>query len=165
MPEFEPFAVEDFEWKSGAEAEEENDEVENEKPMRDLKRKPDRLAELAYEILCRAKHDFVKALVIVSSIEKVRAFYDALRDALADETTHVLGLQDLGYIDSGGNSLNLPPAEFLDAWKAKPRGVLISAQMLLEGFDDPLIIFSTFSNTKHILKLLVLCRQEALRDS
>src|SRR5262249_43219890 len=114
MPEFESFPVQDFEWE------------------------PEAVAELAAQILGRAEHDFVNTLATGSTTEKVRGFYHAVRDALAGEPTHVLGLQDLGYIDSGGNSLNLPPAEFLDAWKAKPRGILISAQMLLEGFDDPL---------------------------
>lgn len=112
-PTFEDFPVQDFEW--------------NEKQIRDL----------ADIVITRAADDYTKTLVIVRRIEQVEIFWRALRDRLLQEPDHPLDPDDLGYVHSRGNSVGVDTDAFLDASAARPRGVLVSAQMLLEGFDDP----------------------------
>lgn len=116
-PTFEDFPVQDFDW--------------SERQIRDL-------ADL---VITRAAEDYTKTLVIVKRIEQVEVFWRALRNRLMEEPEHPLDLDDLGYVHSRGNSLGMDTdtESFLDASAARPRGVLVSAQMLLEGFDDPSI--------------------------
>ena len=39
----------------------------------------------------------------------------------------------------GGNSLGLDNEVFLERFRDKPNGIIVSAQILLEGYDDPAI--------------------------
>lgn len=111
MPKFEDFPVADFEWNE--------EQVER----------------LAKHVLKDSQDRYTKTLVIAPRIERIHEFYEALVRALPPD--HPLELEDLGYIHSEGNSLNLPDQEFLARFASKTRGVIVSAQMLLEGFDDP----------------------------
>jgi superfamily II DNA or RNA helicase len=111
MPVFEDFPVADFEWN------------------------PEQVKRLAEHVLKESRDRYTKTLVIAPRIDRIHEFYDALIQALPVD--HPLELEDIGYIHSEGNSLNLPDQEFLARFSAKTRGVIVSAQMLLEGFDDP----------------------------
>ncbi|KGG86698.1 DEAD/DEAH box helicase [Comamonas thiooxydans] len=113
IPSFEDFPVEDFSWKSA--------QVER----------------LATHVLQESKDRFTKTLVIAPRIERIHEFYSALVASL--DLDHPLELDDIGFIHSEGNSLRIPNNEFLAIFSAKPRGIVVSAQMLLEGFDDPAI--------------------------
>jgi hypothetical protein len=42
----------------------------------------------------------------------------------------------VGYVVAGRNSHGVATDEFLDLFRGKGRAILVSAQMLLEGFDD-----------------------------
>jgi hypothetical protein len=72
-------------------------------------------------------------------VEKVEEFYTALVDAVAGWGGHVLDPDDVGFVVAGRNSHGLETDEFLDLFRGKDRAILVSAQMLLEGFDDPVI--------------------------
>lgn len=115
IPEFLDFPVEDFEW--GAE------EVD----------------QLAEEVIERARGPFTKTLVLAPRIARVEEFYGALLKALASAGGHPLDADDIGYIHSDRTSLDIDSEAFLSLFATKPRGIIVSAQMLLEGFDDPAI--------------------------
>lgn len=113
MPEFQDFPVNDFEW--------------TEEQVRDL----------ADYVIDRAEGEFTKVLVLAPRIDRVEEFHDALAEALAEAQGHPLDPDDIGFIHGGGNSLRIDNDDFLDIFAKKPRAILVSAQILLEGFDDP----------------------------
>lgn len=114
-PEFLDFPVDDFEW--------------SESPVRDL----------ADYVIDRCEDEFTKVLVLAPRIERVEEFYNALVDALAQVQGHPLDPDDIGFIHGTRNSLRIGNDDFLDIFAEKPRAILVSAQLLLEGFDDPAI--------------------------
>ncbi|MDB5875376.1 MAG: putative helicase, ATP-dependent [Ramlibacter sp.] len=113
IPQFEDFPVDDFAWKPG------------------------QVDRLAARVIAEAEDRFTKTLVIAPRIERIHEFYAALIKALPDD--HPLEAEDVGFIHSEGNSLNIPNGQFLEVFATKPRGIVVSAQLLLEGFDDPAI--------------------------
>jgi superfamily II DNA or RNA helicase len=123
IPHFEDFSVSDFDW--------------SESSVRDL----------ADKVIARSAENYTKVLVLAPRINRVEEFYKALQDRLADESNHPLSEEDVGFMHSNGNSLRLLDAdgrmaratteEFIDHFAQKPRAIIVSAQMLLEGFDDP----------------------------
>ena len=113
IPKFEDFPVQDFTWQ------------------------PSQVTGLAAHVIEESADRFTKTLVIAPRIERIHEFYAALVRDLPDD--HPLGIEDVGFIHSEGNSLNLPNDTFLEIFAAKPRGIVVSAQLLLEGFDDPAI--------------------------
>lgn len=113
LPDFEDFPVPDFDWS------------------------PKTIADLADRIIERARGDFTKTLVIAPRIDRVVEFYDALRERLNQEAGHPLDIDDIGFIHGSGNSLHVDNEHFLDRFAKKPRAIYVSAQLLLEGFDDP----------------------------
>jgi superfamily II DNA or RNA helicase len=117
MPEFKPFPVQDFDW--------------SESQVRDL----------ADYVIDGAEGEFTKTLVLAPRIDRVEEFYEALVKAhsVAQADGHPLDATDIGFIHGGGNSLHIDNDDFLDIFAEKPRAILISAQLLLEGFDDPAI--------------------------
>lgn len=115
MPEFLDFPVDDFEWDA-----------------EDVKT-------LAEDIVSRARNQFTKTLVLAPRIARVEEFYTALLDAWLEHDGHPLDSNDIGYIHSARNSLGIEADDFLSVFADKPRAILVSAQMLLEGFDDPTI--------------------------
>jgi superfamily II DNA or RNA helicase len=122
-PKFEDFRVSDFEW--------------SEQSMRDL----------ADKIISRAVDDYVKVLVLVSRVQRVEEFYSALQNRLSIENNHPLSEDDIGFVHGAGNSLRVAGEsgevgkattdEFIEHFAGKPRAIIVSAQILLEGFDDP----------------------------
>jgi hypothetical protein len=77
--------------------------------------------------------------VLAPRIDKVEEFYKALVECLVKEANHPLTVEDIGFIHNRANSLGVENDEFLAYFANKPRGIIVSAQLLLEGFDDPAI--------------------------
>ena len=123
IPEFEDFDVPDFQW--------------TEQTVRDL----------ADKVIARCAEDYVKVLVLAPTVNRVEEFHKALVDRLNSEPNHPLSEEDIGFVHGTGNSLMLRDAsgkevrastdEFIEHFMAKPAAIIVSAQILLEGFDDP----------------------------
>lgn len=125
-PKFLDFPVENFDWS------------------------PEDIDDLADYIVDRTSTDFTKVLVLAPRIDRVEEFYMALLDRLPDD--HPLEVEDIGFVHGAANSLGIDNEDFLARFGNKPRAVLISAQLLLEGFDDPSInaVVLTYPSTSVI---------------
>jgi superfamily II DNA or RNA helicase len=129
LPTFQEFRVPDFTWS------------------------PEGINALADEIIERAATDFIKTLVLAPRIDRVTEFYDALRSRLssrlAENADHPLTDDDIGFVHGTGNSLSIAKEQFLATFRAKPRAICVSAQLLLEGFDDPSVntVVITYKST------------------
>jgi superfamily II DNA or RNA helicase len=110
-PQFLDFPVEDFDWS------------------------PKAVADLADYVIDSATAEFTKVLVLAPRIDRVEEFFRALESRLPLD--HPLECEDLGYVHGSGNSLGIDNEDFLARFWTKPRAILVSAQLLLEGFDDP----------------------------
>ena len=106
-------------------------------PVDDFQWLPQQLEDLADFVVDEAAGRFTKTLVMAPRIERVVEFYDAIVSALSRETGHPLGFDDVGYIHGQGNSYRCDNEEFLTIFSSKPRAIIVSAKLLLEGFDDP----------------------------
>jgi superfamily II DNA or RNA helicase len=131
IPQFLPFVVDNFEW---------DDE--------DI----DRLVDW---VLDETADRFRKVLVLAPQVSRVEEFYERLVRALRNEPAHPLVEDDIGYIHGTGNSHGVADEDFLERFEDKPRAILVSAQMLLEGFDDPSIdtVILTYS-TSSVIRLM-----------
>lgn len=111
---------------------------------------PEAIDDLADYIVDRTSTDFTKVLVLAPRIDRVEEFYMALLDRLPDE--HPLEIEDIGFVHGASNSLGIDNEDFLARFSNKPRAVLVSAQLLLEGFDDPSInaVVLTYPSTSVI---------------
>lgn len=138
LPQFEDFPVPDFDWSEAS------------------------VKDLADVVILKAANEYKKVLVLAPRINRVEDFYAALQDRLLAEAGHPLTEDDIGFVHSTGNSLtvhsdNGPRAasaeEFLAAFRDKPRAIIVSSQMLLEGFDDPEIntVVITYPSTSTIV--------------
>jgi superfamily II DNA or RNA helicase len=128
-PTFLDFPVEDFDWSSAA------------------------VADLADYVIDRASTEFTKTLVLAPRVDRVEEFYQALIDRLPED--HPIEVEDIGFVHGVGNSLGIGNEDFLARFASKPRAILISAQLLLEGFDDPGIntVVLTYPSTS-IIRLM-----------
>jgi superfamily II DNA or RNA helicase len=108
-------------------------------PVSDFDWSKEAVQDLADYVVEHSAQEFTKVLVLAPRVDRVEEFYDTLRVRLAEESDHPLDLDDLGYIHGGRNSLGVDNEDFLARFAAKPRAVVISAQLLLEGFDDPAV--------------------------
>lgn len=115
IPEFIPFEVPDFDWSAEG------------------------LNDLVDWLIDETSDRFRKVLIIAPRVDRVEEFYARFVERLQHERDHPLTLDDVGFIHGTRNSLGLPDEDFLERFEDKPRGLLVSAQMLLEGFDDPAI--------------------------
>jgi superfamily II DNA or RNA helicase len=115
IPQFIPFEVRDFDWS------------------------PDGLNDLVDWLIDETSDRFRKVLIIAPRVDRVEEFYARFVERLQHERDHPLSPDDVGFIHGTRNSLGLPDEDFLERFEDKPRGLLVSAQMLLEGFDDPAI--------------------------
>jgi superfamily II DNA or RNA helicase len=104
-------------------------------PVENFDWSPEAVDDLVDYIIDRTTSEFTKVLVLAPRVDRVEEFYRALLDRLPHD--HPLELEDLGYVHGTGNSLGIGNEDFLARFSNKPRAVLISAQLLLEGFDDP----------------------------
>lgn len=108
------------------------------------------LDDFAEYLLDRAEQEFVKALVVTTTVERVRALHAALERMLLDHSDHILGLEDIGWVHGSGSSTGATPEDFLDDFLGQARGILVATSSLLgEGFDDPGInaVVVTFPST------------------
>lgn len=128
VPTFEDFPVDDFEWH------------------------PDKVRDLADFVINEAHGRLTKVLVFAPRVDRVEEFYDALVQALSLHPDHPLDLDDIGYIYGARNSLHCDPDDFLTLFAEKPRAILVSAQVLLEGYDDPAIntVILTYSSKSKV---------------
>ncbi|WP_081063213.1 DEAD/DEAH box helicase [Burkholderia stagnalis] len=119
-------------------------------PVDDFDWSPETLDDLVDFIVDRTAADFTKALVLAPRIDRVEEFYDALVNRLPVD--HPLTAEDIGFVHGSGNSLGIDNEDFLARFANKPRAVLVSAQLLLEGFDDPTIntVVLTYPSTSVI---------------
>jgi superfamily II DNA or RNA helicase len=119
-------------------------------PVDDFNWSPEAIDDLVDDIVDRTTTDFTKVLVLAPRIDRVEEFYTALLNRLPDD--HPLEDADIGFVHGTGNSLGIDNEDFLARFSNKPRAVLISAQLLLEGFDDPSIntVVLTYPSTSVI---------------
>ncbi|MBB5747054.1 DEAD/DEAH box helicase [Brevundimonas variabilis] len=98
---------------------------------------------------------FTKTLVLVNRVDQLMRFHEAFQRRLSAEKDHSLTADDVGFIHGGGNSHGVSNEDFVDLFAGKPRALLISAQLLLEGFDDPAInaVVITYE-TNSVIKLM-----------
>ena len=140
-PEFIDFPVADFEWL--------DDQVE----------------QLASFIVEQAAERFNKTLVLAPRVERVEEFHDCLAAALSAARGHPLDPDDIGYIHGSGNSLHLDNDDFLDLFTEKPRAIIVSAKILLEGFDDPSVNTVVMTYPSNSLVLLMQAAGRCVRYS
>ena len=111
--------------------------------------------DLADFVIERSDAEFTKTLVLAPRIDRVVEFYEALIGRLSEEPRHVLTVDDIGFAHGSANSLGCDTDLFLDTFRAKPRAILVSAQLLIEGFDDPeinAVVMTTASSS--LVKLM-----------
>lgn len=98
---------------------------------------------------------FRKTLVLVTRVDQMRDLHERLAARIDALAAHPLRSGDVGFIDGSGNSHGIDNEDFLALFAAKPRSILISAQMLLEGYDDPGIdsVVITY-RTESVIKLM-----------
>ena len=118
-------------------------------PVPDFEWSEEQVEDLADFIIEETYGRFSKVLVLAPRVERVEEFYRVLRERLAQEIGHFLELDDIGFVHGGRNSLGMDNNEFLDIFAIKPRSILVSAQILLEGFDDTAIdtVILTYAST------------------
>jgi len=124
-------------------------------PVKDFTLSDETMDDLVDRLVAETGHRFRKTLVLVSRVEQMQTLHERLVEALADESDHPIAAEDVGYIHGGGNSHGADAEDFLARFAEKPRAILISAQMLLEGFDDPAIdaVVITY-RTESVIKLM-----------
>ena len=108
-------------------------------PVDDFDWSPRAIEDLADYIIDRTEAEFTKVLVLAPRVDRVEEFHAALVERLAREPGHPLDEEDVGFIHGSGNSTGGDNEDFLARFATKPRAVMVSAQLLLEGFDDPAI--------------------------
>lgn len=116
---------------------------------------PEVVKQIAARIVDETANRFRKTLVIASRIEHVEALYDRVIEMLDGRTDHPIDPSDVGYLHGLGNSHRMGQEALLALFAEKPRAILVSAQMLLEGFDDPAIdsVVVTY-RTESVTKLM-----------
>ncbi|MFC5496291.1 DEAD/DEAH box helicase [Caenimonas terrae] len=106
-------------------------------PVEDFDWSQDAVEELAEYVLEHARTKGRKTLVLAPRVDRVQEFYEALCSRLSQAGDNPLSLDDIGYVVGEGNSLGIDNEDFLNRFASQPRAILVSAQILLEGFDDP----------------------------
>jgi superfamily II DNA or RNA helicase len=127
---------------------------------------PEGLDDFAEDLLDRAEGEFVKTLVVATTIERVRALAAALGRALAARRGHILGADDIGWVHGNDSSTGADPEGFLDEFASKDRGILVATSSLLsEGYDDPRINAAVITYPSTSLVQLMQTAGRALRYS
>lgn len=124
-------------------------------PVEDFSFSDETINDLVDRLVADSADRFKKTLVLVTRREQMRLLHERLAAAIDADPRHPLRSIDVGFIDGTGNSLLLENEDFLAVFAAKPRAILISAQMLLEGYDDPRIdaVVITYK-TESVIKLM-----------
>ena len=110
-PKFLDFPVEDFDWSTNE------------------------VSDLVDYLADRTSAEFTKVLVLAPRVDRVEEFYRLLQERWPED--HPIEIEDIGYVHGSGNSLGGNNEDFLARFANKPRAIIVSAQLLLEGFDDP----------------------------
>lgn len=113
-PQIERFPVPDFDWSDAS------------------------VRRLAEHILTHGGTKYRKVLIIAPQVAKVRKIHDILQDE-AQHRDSFFAAEDIFYIAADGNSEHIANEDFLTEFRKKKSAVIVSAQLLLEGYDDPLI--------------------------
>jgi superfamily II DNA or RNA helicase len=97
--------------------------------------------DLSEYLLEQTESEFGKVLVAVSLQDRASILHEAVTELLDARPAHPLSCDDVGYVHAAGNSSGSSDAtEFLDEFKARPKGILIATSQLIgEGYDDPSI--------------------------
>ena len=111
--------------------------------------------DLADHLLENAGAEYLKTLVICPSIAKVALLYHILVERLGSLKGHVLNRDDVAYLHSEGRSHGESAEDCLTDFAARPMGIMVSAQMLLEGHDDPTVNTVVMTTrTESLIKLM-----------
>ncbi|KQM98018.1 DEAD/DEAH box helicase [Sphingomonas sp. Leaf25] len=100
---------------------------------------PDIIDQIAHKVVDETASRFRKTMVIASRVEHVEAIHARIARLLDERDGHPVGPADVGFIHGKANSHDLGQEALLALFAEKPHAILVSAQMLLEGFDDPAI--------------------------
>lgn len=115
----------------------------------------EKVRDLADHLLENAGGDYLKTLVICPSIAKVDALYQALLARLVQLAGPVLKPDDIAFLHSHGRSHGETTEDCLADFAGRPMGIMVSAQMLLEGHDDPTINAVVMTTrTESLIKLM-----------
>lgn len=134
-------------------------------PVADFEWRDDQVKELASFIVEQAAEKFTKTLILAPRVDRVEEFHDHLVTALSTVPGHPLDPDDVGYIHGAGNSLHLDNDDFLDLFAEKPRAIVVSAKILLEGFDDPGVNTVVMTYPSNSLVLLMQAAGRCVRYS
>lgn len=133
LPDFIPFEVKDFDYKSGSV-----------------------ISEIVSYLLDNSPGKFKKTLVYCSSLDLVSKFYEEFIKRIEQRSDSALSKDDIFFLHSKGKHIpNIDNDTYLSLFAQKESAILISAQMLVEGFDDPTVdtIFLTYPSESLILKM------------
>ena len=98
------------------------------------------LHDLADYVLNRTEDDLAKVLVVVSRVDRAEKLYEAIADLRDGRPDHPLSAEDIGFCHGSRSSAGSDPDAFLDAFAARPSGLLVAtSQLVAEGFDDPAV--------------------------
>lgn len=113
------------------------------------------MGDLVDMLVSESAERFTKTMVLVTRLEQMRELHERLAAAIDSDPQHPLRSTDVGFVGGGQNSHGLDTEDFLALFGAKSRAIVISAQMLLEGYDDPLIdaVVITYK-TESVIKLM-----------
>jgi len=113
------------------------------------------MADLVDQLVDDCGSRFRKTMVLVTRVDQMRELHELLAAAIDAQDHYPIRSTDVGFIDGSGNSHGLDNEDFLALFAAKDRSILISAQMLLEGYDDPRIdsVVITYK-TESVIKLM-----------
>jgi len=108
-------------------------------PIENFDWSDDAIDRLAGHILAGGGERYHKVLVIAPQVEKVVRIHDLIKKRLADEDASFFAPEDVHYISAHGNSSGTSNEAFLAEFRQKENAIIVSAQLLLEGYDDPLV--------------------------
>jgi superfamily II DNA or RNA helicase len=119
---------------------------------------PGTLSDLVDYLLERTEDELKKVLVAVTRKEHAETLYELLQEQLDGRQGHPLSASDIAFVHAGATSRGIRPADFLDEFSARPRGILVATSQLVgEGFDDPAIdsVVVTYpsSSTGHLMQV------------
>jgi superfamily II DNA or RNA helicase len=119
---------------------------------------PTSVRDLADYLLNRSEDELAKILVAVTRKEHAERLYEVIEEELDARSGHPLSAEDVAFVHGGEASSGADPADFLDEFKARPRGILVATSQLVgEGFDDPSIdgVVITYASTSigHLMQV------------
>jgi superfamily II DNA or RNA helicase len=114
-PEIEKFPVDKFDWSDDA------------------------IDRLAGHLLAGGGERYHKVIIIAPQVDKVVRIHELIKKRLSEEDASFFAPEDVHFISSHGNSAGTNNEAFLTDFRQKHTAIIVSAQLLLEGYDDPLV--------------------------